>query len=129
MHKRLNMKKIILFVVLTPIALFLVLAQLYILAFRIPHEILQNEEINGLSNYTGNEKDFAKYAIRQVAPIELYTGARIVKIYYGDLNDKNNCIGNDGSYKLNTNIKIEIERYGLFGLQKCRSSYTGCISP
>jgi hypothetical protein len=127
MQSKLNMKKFTIFLALLPILIIVLLLITYVSAFRLPSEILKNENINGLANYSGNERDFGEYAIRQAIANESYTGARITKIYYGTEIDKYFCIGNDGSYVENTGIQADLESYGLFGIPKEKKQFAGCI--
>lgn len=123
-----NMNKITIIILLTPFVLILAFVLLYILAFRLPFEILKNENVNGLSGYSGNEKNFGEYAILRGRINKMYTGATITKIYKTESTDGFICIGNNESYKTDPTLKTEVTSYGLFGIPMEKQKYAGCIN-
>jgi hypothetical protein len=122
------MNKIYIIILLTPITLFLAFVLLYSVAFRLPFEILKNENINGLSGYSGNEKKFGEYVILRGRINKMYTGATITKIYKTDSTEGFVCIGNNESYNTDPTLKTEVTSYGLFGIPMEKQKYAGCVN-
>ncbi len=118
--------KLLKYIFLVSIALVLFSVLLYIFAFRLPFELLKNENINGLSGYSGNEKKSGEYAILRGRIIPMYTGARITKIYKTDSTEGFICIGNNESYQTDPTLKTEVTSYGLFGIPRETRKVAGC---